>query len=60
MNDTPWIVWGDSSDPMTSGTEEEVKAYVKDSPVRASLYLQAPDGREFEEDRSKGGWREIL
>jgi hypothetical protein len=52
-----WKVWGDGTAALYEGNEEGAKAYVVSHPDRAKLYIEDPDGREFEEDVRTGVWR---
>lgn len=57
LTTTNWFLWGDQTEPYAEGTEEEVKqAYFEnqaDVPASEVLYIQSPDGTEYEYDGKK-------
>jgi hypothetical protein len=56
-----WKVYRDGNDkPHLLGPEEAVKGIVLASIDRDELYIEDPDGKAYEEDRSTGKWVEIV
>ena len=51
--DTQWTLWGDGPEPVKEGTEEEVKQAYFESDKQDKLYVQSPDGHEWEFDGKK-------
>ena len=54
-----FTVWGDQTEPVLEGTEDECKAFVVSHEERIDLYLAAPDGTEWDYNRAADLWEKL-
>lgn len=57
--DETWKVWGDGTEPIFVGSEDEVKAkVVSEFPNDSTVYIESPGGHELEYD--EGSWHAVF